>query len=125
MDKHNAKALSSNSLDSRCSIACTRAGLAALLLAAICLSFLVAQEEIIKFNRLGKYLSLRLNLVDNLEALQEDPCWLDLQIKEGKQVERGWNLEKLRQIATAHKVLDKLRCMVGLLVGHSGQDGAA
>lgn len=87
-----------SSILDRCSTACTRAGLAALILAAISISLLGPLEDLRKFNHLGTYLNLRYTLVEALKSLEEDPCWLDLQGRKGEVSAREWTLEELGKV---------------------------
>ena len=83
-------------LDIRCSTACTRAGVASLLLVVVMFSLLGIQHRITRFNHLGNYLDLRLKLEIDLEELKFDPCWQKLCETEPKdKIENDWDLNRL------------------------------
>jgi hypothetical protein len=65
----------SSEIETRCSAACTRSGVAALLIAVFAVSLvgLLKQEKINQ--AVSKYYSLRLQLKTAIETLDQDPCW--------------------------------------------------
>jgi hypothetical protein len=83
-------------LDFRCSNSCTRAGLTALLFAALAFAMLWPLEKAKQFDALGKYASLRLELKDSLDQLGGEPCWKVLLKTEGDKV-LNWTLSKLME----------------------------
>jgi hypothetical protein len=95
MDPNKIHHKSSNSFDIRCSISCTRAGVAALILATIAMSMSLSYRDLKPFIAFGEYVSLRFSLVDNLEMLEEDPCWKDLVSKDTKEPPERWPFTKL------------------------------
>lgn len=62
-------------IENRCSQACTRSGLAALVLAAVAFALLPATDDAIRTNSLRKYLNLRLALVESIKQIETDECW--------------------------------------------------
>lgn len=92
-DKIHSKEVSS--FEIRCSISCTRAGLAALILATLAISMLFPFRELKPFDALAKYVSRRFSLIDHLEMLEEDQCWKDLVFKNGKESPERWPLTRL------------------------------
>ena len=95
MDPNKTHNKESNSFDIRCSTSCTRAGVAALILASIAMSMILSFINLKPFNALGEYVSLRFSLIDNLEMLEEDPCWKDLVSKNAKESPERWPFTKL------------------------------
>ena len=69
-------------LDNRCSEACIRAGLTALLFAALAFSMLSPLAKQKAFDALGDYILSRLLLKDELDALEADKCWQILNRRE-------------------------------------------
>ena len=86
MDTEREDPNGSLQLDFRCSNSCTRAGLTALLFAALAFAMLWPVEKAKQFDGLGKYVSLRLELKDSLDQLEGDPCWKVLVNREGDKV---------------------------------------
>lgn len=62
----------------RCSEACTRSGLAALILAGVALGLLPVTDEAIRINSLRQYLNLRLALAETINQVENDDCWKSL-----------------------------------------------
>lgn len=65
----------------RCSEACTRSGLAALILAAAAFGLLTITDEAIRTNALRQYLNLRLALAETMNQLKNEDCWKSLSLK--------------------------------------------
>jgi hypothetical protein len=86
-------------LDIRCSDACTRAGLTALLISALAFSMLpfLARREAL--DALGKYIGLRLSLMSILDNLDSEPCWEELKSKQPSgQAPDTWRLSQLIEV---------------------------
>lgn len=67
-----------NSIGIRCSEACTRSGLAALILAGVALGLLPVTDEAVRINSLRQYLNLRLALAETINQVENDGCWKSL-----------------------------------------------
>ena len=82
--------------DVRCSNACTRAGIALLLLSAVCLGMIEPLDKTRELSALITYTSARLVLHHELERLKDDVAWRGLMASpSGKQASTSWTLDKL------------------------------
>lgn len=82
----------------RCSTACTRAGLLALVMSLLALLLIQPLRKEWDIRALGRYVSLRLDLSESLKELDQDPCWKALTMgQDGKNANR-WPLSKLHDI---------------------------
>lgn len=89
--------------DIRCSNACTRAGLAALLLSAVAVALLQPLEKTQQLNEVLGYYGNRLAMADALNQLEKDPVWKFLKSSSvGAQAAKTWTLGQLLE----YKVLD-------------------
>ena len=70
----------SNEVGMRCSEACTRSGLAALILAAVAFGLLPVTDEEIRTNSLRQYLNLRLALAETMNQIKNEDCWKSLSL---------------------------------------------
>lgn len=83
-------------LDIRCSSACARAAITALILSAIALSMIQPIKELLALNALVKYTFLREQLRIELDELENDFNWKSLQdSKFGIQAVMEWSIAKL------------------------------
>ena len=86
-------------LDIRCSDACTRAGLTALLFSALAIALLIPVAKWDPFDALGKYISLRLTLKNVVEDLDNEPCWDMVKSQQpNSQVRDTWRLSQLLEV---------------------------
>lgn len=89
--------------DSRCSIACTRAGLVALLLSAMAIAMLQPLEKTRQLDSVLRYYSMRLRMQDRLDQLNTDPVWSFLKTSTvGENASKEWTLAQLLE----YKVLE-------------------
>jgi hypothetical protein len=79
--------------DDNCSKACTRSGVAVLLLTAFALSILPSLGKIESLNALLGYISRRITLKEELTRLQDDPVWKRLKASDPSA--ETWELGKL------------------------------
>ena len=80
----------------RCSAACTRAGLTAILFAAIAIAVLQPLENATARKALRQYVYLRIQLTNALDQLAANPCWMSLSRgKSADQVLKTWDLSTL------------------------------
>jgi hypothetical protein len=70
----------STEIGMRCSEACTRSGLAALILAAVAFGLLPVTDEAIRTNSLRQYLNLRLALAETMSQIKNEDCWKSLSL---------------------------------------------
>ena len=82
----------------RCSIACTRAGLIALVLSFFGLTLLPSLDNEKELIALGEYFSHRTNLIHYLDELPKERCWKALVKTEIGQNALLWPLQKLEDI---------------------------
>lgn len=75
---------SENPHDIRCASSCTRAAITAFTLSALAIVLLAPLERARSFEALSKYINIRLQMKEDADSLQADPCWKDLVAKEGK-----------------------------------------
>jgi hypothetical protein len=86
-------------LDIRCSDACTRAGLTALLVSALAFSMLPILTHREALDALGKYMALRLTLKITLDDLDGEPCWEELKSQQPSgQAPNTWRLSQLIEV---------------------------
>lgn len=88
-------------LDIRCSNACTRAGLTALLFSALAISMLQPLTKQKTFEALGKYIGSRLALQYALDELDADPCWQSLNRSESGASK--WTISRLTEYQCTSK----------------------
>src|SRR2546428_5787774 len=82
--------------DVRCSNACTRAGIALLLLAAVSVGMIQQLAKTRQLNGLLKYTSARLIMNEELERLKHDVAWTALMASGlAAQAQTSWTLNKL------------------------------
>jgi hypothetical protein len=86
-------------LDTRCSEACTRAGAFALLLSAIAISLLGPLIAANTRTALQKYINFRLALKEQVDQTSADPCWQILSEQLG-----GMNLTKALSLTELGKI---------------------
>lgn len=67
-----------NEIAMRCSEACTRSGLAALVLSGVAFGLLPVIDEAVRINSLTQYLNLRLALAETINQVENDDCWKSL-----------------------------------------------
>lgn len=94
MNSNNCKKEPSQ-VDIRCSSACSRAAVTALLLSAIAISIIQPINEMKALTALSKYISLRDMLKIEIEELQTDPCFISLNNNIGKEKIKKFSLSKL------------------------------
>jgi hypothetical protein len=82
--------------DIRCSNACTRAGIAALLLSVVAIAMLQPLDKRKQLDSVVKYVLLRAVLQEDLNKLDTDQVWKFLKSTElGEQATKEWTLAKL------------------------------
>lgn len=87
---------SNERLNIRCSNACTRAGLTALLLSLLGLWMIPALTKAKELDALLKYVSLRSNLKVMIDELDADSCWqIFTKGKLSQQLSRNWNISRI------------------------------
>lgn len=94
MNSNNCKKEPSQ-VDIRCSSACSRAAVTALLLSAIAISIIQPINEMKALTALREYISLRDMLKIEIEELQTDPCFIALNNNIGKEKIKKFSLSKL------------------------------
>ena len=90
----------SNLCDSnlRCSQACTRAGLIALILSMVALTLLQPLKRERWVEALGKYINHRIQLKEGLEELENDDCWKVFKANENGKTAVSFPILKFRNI---------------------------
>lgn len=82
----------------RCSEACTRAGIAALLLTAVAFSLQAPVRNIARLDVYGKYVTARIKLKFAVEDVAQHPVWRKLLKTVGEEM-RHWPLNRIEQRA--------------------------
>jgi hypothetical protein len=81
-----------------CSTACMRAGLTALVFAALAVSLLPVYQKAGGFRSLGEYVVQRIRLEIAVQRLEADPCWLQLVTSTTGEPPSHWSVKKLGSV---------------------------
>lgn len=94
--------MDSKQLEERCSEACTRAGLAALLLSLVVIPVIGGLSTISAIADFSKYIVLRENLSDALDDIKADNCWAELVARQEIEDQADIVIEDLRKFTCFH-----------------------